>query len=320
MGLLQADFTIETSWPVNTEFEHSMHQVRVNAAASTIMLVCRKRTNDGIARQVFFEDIEMEVRREARAALERFTDAGLSGVDLLLSTYGPALSVISRHWPVYSSTAAEDGSAQLLRPEEALNAARAEVVRLQRARLIGHPANLDTLTDFTLIAWDTFRAAEFPYDEARRLALAVGGLDMAELERAKILDAKSGTVRMLTPRERVGRGDSEQPGVRPTAEQFTIAIDAVHTVMYVAEFDGLSVAKTMMDRLELMRDSRFLACLQGLINAIPRTKVKGNWVFPEAAVLDRLVGAYLPDITVPDDEPEPAPVHSQADLFGGQTE
>lgn len=320
MGLLQAGFTIETSWPVNTESENSSHQAKKNAAASTIMLVCRKRLESS-ARQVFFEDIETEVRNEARMALARFLEAGLSGVDLLLSTYGPALSVISRYWPVYSSTAAEDGSAQLLRPEEALNAARTEVVRMQRSRLIGHPANLDTLTDFTLIAWDTFRASEFPYDEARRLALAVGGLDMAELEQAKILVAKSGTVRLLPPKERVRRGDSGQAGVRPAAEQFMAVVDAVHTIMYVVELDGLAVAKTMMDRLELTHDPSFLACVQGLINAMPRTKIKGDWVLPEAAILDRLVGAYLSDITVPDDdELEPAPAYSQADLLGGPTE
>lgn len=314
MGLLQAGFTIETSWPINTESESSSHQARKNAAASTIMLVCRKRLDDGDARQVFFEDIEAEVRRQAREALERFTDAGLSGVDLLLSTYGPALSVISQHWPVYSSAAAEDGSAQLLRPEQALDAARSEVVRLQRSRLIGHPANLDALTDFTLIAWDNFHAAEFPYDEARRLALAVGGLDIAELQDAKILAAKSGTVRMLPPHERVRRGDAEQPGVRPTAERFTEVIDAVHTVMYVADVDGLTAAKALMDRLELARDSGFLDCVQGLVNAIPRTKVKGDWVFPEAAVLDRLVSAYLPDISLPAD-PTPEPAYVQADML-----
>ena len=41
---------------------------------------------------------------------------------------------------------------------------------------------------------------------------------------------------------------------------------------------------------------------------MPRTKIKGDWVLPEAAVLDRLVGAYLPGIRVPDDEPEPRPL------------
>ena len=92
-------------------------------------------------------------------------------------------------------------------------------------------------------------------------------------------------------------------------------IDAVHTIMYVAEIDGLPVAKTMMDRLDLTRDPSFLACVQGLVNAVPRTKVKGNWVLPEAEILDRLVGAYLPEITVPADEPEPAPGYSQPGLF-----
>jgi adenine-specific DNA methylase len=319
MGLLQAGFTIETSWPVNTEPEVSSHQAKKNAAASTIMLVCRKRFEQTTQDQVFFEDIEAKVRHEARSALERFLGAGLSGVDLLLSTYGPALSVISQHWPVYSSVAAEDGSSQLLRPEEALSAARAEVVRLQRSRLIGHRAHLDTLTDFTLIAWDTFRAAEFPYDDARRLALAVGGLDLAELERAKILTAKSGTVRLLAPKERLRKGEGALPGVRPAAEQFAAVIDAVHTVMYVAELDGLPVAKTMMDRLELTHDSSFLACVQGLVNAIPRAKVKGKWILPEAAILDRIVAAYLPEISVPEDEPEPAAPDTQAELFSGPT-
>jgi putative DNA methylase len=320
MGLLQAGFTIETSWPVNTESENSSHQAKKNAAASTIMLVCRKKIDNEASRQTFFEDIDAEVRQEARNALERFLDAGLSGVDLLLSTYGPALSVISRYWPVYSSTATADGSAQLLRPEEALNAARVEVVRMQRSNLIGHPANFDPLTDFTLIAWDTFRAREFPYDEARRLALAVGGLDVTELERAKILTAKSGTVRLLSPTERVRRGESGQPGVRPTAEQFATIIDAVHTVMYVAELDGLPVAKTMMDRLELNSSASFLDCVQGLINAIPRNKIKGDWILPEAGILDRLVGAYLPDVTMPHDEPEATPAYIQDELPGGVAE
>ncbi len=46
MGLLQAGFTIETSWPVNTEAENSLHQANMNSAASTIMLVCRKRSRE----------------------------------------------------------------------------------------------------------------------------------------------------------------------------------------------------------------------------------------------------------------------------------
>ena len=42
-ALIGAGFAIKASWPVHTESEHSLHQARKNAAASTILLVCRNR-------------------------------------------------------------------------------------------------------------------------------------------------------------------------------------------------------------------------------------------------------------------------------------
>ncbi|MCZ7568051.1 MAG: DUF1156 domain-containing protein [Ardenticatenaceae bacterium] len=42
-ALIGAGFSVETSWPVHTESEHSLHQARKNSAASTILLTCRKR-------------------------------------------------------------------------------------------------------------------------------------------------------------------------------------------------------------------------------------------------------------------------------------
>lgn len=300
MGLLEAGFRIEASWPVNTESEQSLHQANKNAAASTIVLVCRKRDRreDGAP---FFDDLESDVRSAARDALERFSDAGLSGVDLLLSTYGPALSVISSHWPVYSSDADPiTGKSRLLRPEEALDAARAEVVRVLRRRLVGTEAQLDPLTDFVLIAWETFKAAEFPFDEARRLALATGGLDIDELARARILEKKAGSVVLLPPERRLRRSDDDGlPGVHPEATVFASVIDAVHTAMFVAAIDGLPAARALIDRGGLASDPRFLACLQGLVNAIPRTRTKAGWARKEAETLDRLCAAYFPNIHIP---------------------
>ena len=65
MGLLQAGFQIETSWPVNTESEQSLHQANKNAAASTIFLVCRKRA-PALGQPPFFEDVEGQVRAAVR--------------------------------------------------------------------------------------------------------------------------------------------------------------------------------------------------------------------------------------------------------------
>ena len=315
MGLMQAGFTVETSWPVNTEAEHSAHQADKNSAASTVMLVCRKRENESNTK-VFLDDIEARVRESARVAATTFRDLGIDGVDLLLSTYGPALSVISANWPVYSTFSGEDGRARLLRPEEALTMAREEVVRMQRARIVGREVQIDNHSDFVLIAWETFKAHEFPYDEARRLALAVGGLDVDAVSQAKILDKKAGMVRLLAPKERIRRGsDDSSTGVRIDATRFEYMNDALDTVLYVAEVDGMGSAKSLMDRIGLTGDQRFLAYVQGLVNTMPRMKVKGEWVVPEAGLLDTLVTAYLPEITLPAEVEEPVETVEEQTLF-----
>lgn len=301
MSLLRAGFTIETSWPVNTEAETSLHQANMNSAASTIMLVCRKRVERDDDHKVYLDDIEHDIRQAARDAVTRFQEDGIDGVDLLLSTYGPTLSVISQNWPVYSSTPDADGRDRLLRPEEALTLAREEIVNLRRTRLIGKAAKIDTLTDFVLLAWDTFGAREFPFDTARLLALAVGGLDIDHLEQAKVVSKGAGKVRLLTPKERLRRGnDSELPGVIPDAASFEYMIDAVDTALYIAEVDGQQAAKRFLDRHGYTSNAVFISALQGLVNAIPRTKVKGAWVVPEAGLIDTLCTLYFDDVTLPE--------------------
>ena len=303
MGLLQAGFTIETSWPVNTEAETSLHQANMNSAASTIMLVCRKREDRETEHRTYLDDIEQDIRLAARDAATRFQHDGIDGVDLLLSTYGPTLSVISQNWPVYSSTPGADGRDQLLRPEDALALAREEIVDLRRSRLVGKAAKVDGLTDFVLLAWDTFGAREFPFDTARLLALAVGGLDVDDLERAKIVSKSSGKVTLLTPKERLRRGaDSGLPGVTPEASSFEYIIDAVDTALYIAEVDGQQAAKRFLDRHGYTSDSGFVSTLQGLANAIPRTKVKGAWVVREAGLIDTLCTLYFEDVVLPEAE------------------
>ncbi len=319
MGLLQAGFTIETSWPVNTEREQSLHQANLNSAASTIMLVCRKRDEQAGRAQVYLDDIEQDIREAAREAAQRFQHDGIEGVDLLLSTYGPTLSVISQNWPVYSSTPDADGRDQLLRPEDALDLAREEVVELRRARLVGKAAKVDDVTDFVLLSWDIFKAREFPFDTARLLALAVGGIDIDDLARAKVVSKKAGTVALLEPKERLRRdADSALPGVRPEASSFEYTIDAVDTALYIAEADGMQAAKRFLDRHGFTSDASFIATLRGLVNAIPRTKVNGEWAVPESGRLDTMCTLYFPDVELPAAEELAAVVAEQGALFGDE--
>jgi len=302
-ALITAGFTVETSWPVHTESEQSLHQARQNSAKSTVFMVCRKRREiRSDQRRIYLDDIESDIRRAAGDALERAQKQGLTGVDLLLSTYGPALSALSARWPVYSAEADAEGRSRLLRPEEALAVVRAEATRRLRARLVGSDTDFDPLTDFVLMAWHMFCAREFPYDEARKLALTTGGLEVAEVERAKLIVAKSGSVAISEPQQRLRReGDGHLPGVNRERRSFPNLIDAVHTALYITDQDGPAAARRWLSERGLTDNARFRDCLQALLRAVPRTRASGKWNLPEAELLDRLATTCFPDLDIPPD-------------------
>ena len=303
-ALMTAGFAIHASWPVHTESEHSLHQAKKNAAASTILLTCRKRAPS--AEPAWWEDLKGLVRRTAREKAQEFQQQGISGVDLYIATFGPTLAIISERWPVLTSEVdGETGEPKPLRPEVALDLAREEVVALRKqGLLLGHAVRFDPVTDWYLLAWDAFKAEEFPADEARKLALALD-LDLEQvLVREKRLLAKQGsTVVLQQPAARRRRGM-----VDPELGEFTCMIDAAHTAMLVYGEEGARACEAFLRRAGLREDATFKACLQALLNAVPRVKQKGAFVRPEAAVLDQLRLAFFDDLAVPNEEAPPEPV------------
>jgi adenine-specific DNA methylase len=299
-ALIEAGFAIEASWPVHTESEHSLHQAKKNAAASTILLVCRKRGSSG--EPIWWEDIRGRVRQVAREKAQEFEKMGIRGVDLYISTFGPVLSVISERWPVLTSELDErTGEPKPLRPEVALDLARAEVVALRKQGLLaGRTIQFDDITDWYLMAWDAFKAIEFPADEARKLALAVG-IDLErDLVAQRVIGKKQSTVVLQEPVARRRKGH-----VDPDADDFPCWLDAVHTAMMVYQEDGAAACQRFLNSAGLAADSTFKAALQAAINVIPRTREKGKFVRPEAEVLENMRLAFFPDIEAPAEEPEP---------------
>ena len=304
-AMMDAGFTIEASWPVKTQSERSLHHAEKNSAKSTVMLVCRKR--HGGAGGTFFDDIERDVREAAQAAVKKFeADVGVGGVDLLLSTYGPTLSVISREWPVLSSEAGEDGRARRLKPEEALLVARQEVARLRMARLVGREVRFDAATDFWLMAWETFRAREFPYDEARKLAFGVG-YDVEDAVGAGLLVKKTGTVSLTPPGKRAPRlrRDAGDDG------RFDSPVDAIHHMLNVYETDGLAAAQRWLSDSGYEAERAFVDAVQASVRAVPRVRDKAGFTLDEARSLDETVVALMGDLIELPVAAEAAPVAEQ---------
>ncbi|MCW5844559.1 MAG: DUF1156 domain-containing protein, partial [Caldilinea sp.] len=338
-ALIGAGFTIHASWPVHTESEHSLHQAKKNAAASTILLVCRKRESEvlrswgsGVGSPqdpttakpqnpttpppqdpIWWDDIKGRVRRVAREKAQQYAQQGITGVDLYISTFGPTLSVISEQWPVLTSEVdPRSGEPIPLRPEIALDLAREEVIRLRKEGLLaGRAITFDAVTDWYLMAWDAFQAEEFPFDEARKLALALG-LEMADLlGPLKLVAKKSQSVVLQRPEQRRKKGM-----VDPEAALFAHTIDAVHTAMLIYTEDGAGACDVFLQNRGLKRDAAFKAVLQALINAIPRTRIKGKFVRPEADILDRMrLAFYADELTAPPEEEPPLSAPRQGGLF-----
>ncbi|MCZ7568052.1 MAG: hypothetical protein M5U01_05535 [Ardenticatenaceae bacterium] len=196
------------------------------------------------------------------------------------------------------------GRPKALRPETALDLAREEVVRLRkRGLLLGREVQFDPLTDWYLMAWDAFQAEQFPADEARKLAIALGLNIEEHLVARRVIAKKGSDVVLQQPKQRRGRGKAD-----PDATTFATMLDAVHTAMLVYTEDGSAAAGNFLKRTGLRNDAPFKAALQATINAIPRTRLKGTFVRPEAEVLDKLRDAFFEELQVPPEEELPEQV------------
>ena len=207
MALLETGWEIGSSWPVHTESEHSLHICAERTPPAAPYFSSAGPAN--LAQEVSFwtRDLQDEVRNTANQRAREFQKAGIDGVDLYLSTFGPVLGVLSRSWPIISEEVdRETGEPLRVEPEEALSIARREVFDLQREGLLdGRAANWDTATDWYLLTWKSFGAREFSYDEARKMAMA-HGTDTDELRnRHKLLSRKGDSVTLLQPGQREGR-------------------------------------------------------------------------------------------------------------------
>ena len=281
-GLMQAGFIITASWPINTEAEGSLHIKDKAAANSTIFLVCRPRQNDSeIESDLYWEDIEPRVAQAVRERVKSFQEAGITGVDLYLASFGPALEEFSRHWPLQRGTPRqvpeterrsrrqqallqEETDPYAATPEDALDTARREVKRwrLEQLTHLKADADLDPPTAFFVLAWDAFKAPVFAYDEALRLARAVG-IDLDKGVIGRLAEKKGSNVQLWDSTRRAAKG-----ALGPTDGSRGM-IDVVHHAANLARIQSLAAARELLANAQIDQDPRFLAALEAVLEILP---------------------------------------------------
>ena len=293
VGLMEAGFRITASWPINTEAPGSLHIKDKAAANSTVFLVCRPRTGDEKeSSDIYWEDVEPEVARAVRKRIPQFKEANIRGVDLYLASFGPALEEFSRHWPLRRGTPRPQTWAQKRRwqselfeekedpyaatPEDALEVARREVKRwrLEELTRVRAGDDMDARTAFFVLAWDAFRAPRFPYDEALKLARAVGvDLDKEVVGRTA---AKVGANLVLwDSAEWAAKGSSG------SEDGSTGMIDVLYRAVHLGRIRSLDAASEYLENVGLHKEPRFLAALKAVLEVLPMPKSVTKFDLPK---------------------------------------
>lgn len=285
-GLMDAGFLISASWPVNTEAEGSLHIRDKAAANSTIFLVCRPRPTGGSGEVVFWEDLEPQVTQAVLQRVEDFRRAGISGIDLYLACFGPALEVFSKHWPVKRGTPRQQPrvkpgtQSSLLEPEfdpyatspeDVLTTARTAVKGWIIRQIVQseRQAQLDPLLEWFVLAWHTFRAPQFAYDEALNLARVVG-LDMDEDIIGVIAGKKASEVVLWDSSTRAARASLGASGGARSM------LDALHHAAHAARSRTLDAATEMIRHHGLDKSPEFMDGLKALLEVLPVSRSFGG--------------------------------------------
>jgi putative DNA methylase len=187
-GLLKAGFAVVGTWPIRTERGSRSISLGTNALASSIVLVCRPRSET--APLATLREFAAALAKELPDALMKLQAANIAPVDLEQSAIGPGMAVFSRYAGVL------EASGEHLPVRRALQLINAELDRY----FASENGQLDSDTRWCLTWFQKNGFSEAEYGSAETLANA-RNVSVAGLVRAGILESRAGKVRVLRPIE-----------------------------------------------------------------------------------------------------------------------
>lgn len=185
-AIVRSGFTVDGSWPIETERVARARAHSSAALASSVWLVCKKRPT--VARPGWDNIVLEDMRANIAEKLRAFWDAGIRGPDFVWAATGPALEAYSKH-PVVRKANEPNATMSV---GEFLNHVRRMVVDYVVGQVLsgvdggssGGAAvgNLDEVTAYYLLHRHDFGMDEAPVGACILYATACG-LSDNELER-----------------------------------------------------------------------------------------------------------------------------------------
>ena len=228
-AVIRAGFSITGTWPMRTEGAGRMIAFGTNALASSIVLVCRPRSER--AATVTRREFAAALKSELPFALAHLQAGNIAPVDLAQAAIGPGMAVFSRFKEVI------DAEGKTLSVRTALTL----INQTLDEALAEQEGDFDADTRWALIWFEQSGFSEGEYGTAEQLSksknTAVSGL-----VEANIISSKAGKVRLLKPFELHTDWD-------PSTDSRLTVWEMVHQLIRVFESGGESAAASLVSKL-----------------------------------------------------------------------
>jgi putative DNA methylase len=194
-ALLEAGLYMTASWPIHTEMQARLRAQESAALASSIYMVCRKRTTSEVGE---YPTVRREIEARVRAKLAQFWAEGIRGADFFMSAIGPAVEAFGKYARV------EKLSGEPVTVAELLEYVRKVVSEFALERILKRTplGSVDAPTRFYALWRWTYNSARVHFDEARKLGQAVGVEVTALWDQTGFVKREKEFVRVLGPKDR----------------------------------------------------------------------------------------------------------------------
>jgi putative DNA methylase len=254
-ALLEAGLYLTASWPIHTEMQARLRAQESAALASSIYMVCRKRTTSEVGE---YPTVRREIEARVRQKLTQFWAEGIRGADFFMSAIGPAVEAFGKYARV------EKLSGEPVTVAELLEYVRKVVAEFALERVLGSAqlGGVDAPTRFYLLYRWTYNHARVLFDEARKLAQSVG-VELTTLwDSGGLVERQREYVRVPTPLERARSANFAR------RTKFETIIDALHYAVWLWDQNE---RKRLQDHLSATYggDETFWQVAQAIAEVLP---------------------------------------------------
>lgn len=240
-SLVKAGFIITGTWPMRTELVTAL-KGNVNALASSIVLVCRKRPGDALS--TTRRNLVNELKRELRPALKHLQQSNIAPVDLAQSAIGPGMAVFSK----YSQVLEADGTPMTVR--SALQIINQELDIYFNEQ----DGELDRDSRFCVDLYTQCAFNDIKFGDADTLARAKN-TSVSALEARGVVYAKKGVVHLLERKDIPEKVNTNESMIWLLTQQLTHAMETggveacAKIVFSLKGFTNVENAKSLAYRL-----------------------------------------------------------------------